>query len=145
VREPLVRAHPEDLNFRVGLGETNLRLGQVQRDVGMPAQAAAAWHRACAYFNPSKSLNREHTFFLACCHAGLAGLAPQPGSGQSAAQATDEAEFAMTVLRRAFAMGYANAAAYRTESALDALRDRPDFRLLMMDLEFPAKPFARGD
>jgi len=32
--------------------------------------------------------------------------------------------------------------AVRTEPALDPLRDRPDFRLLMMDLATPAEPFA---
>jgi hypothetical protein len=31
---------------------------------------------------------------------------------------------------------------YRTESPLDPLRNRPDFRLLMLDLAFPTQPFA---
>jgi hypothetical protein len=48
----------------------------------------------------------------------------------------------MAVLRQAVAMGYCNPDAYRTESALDPLRDRDDFRLLMMDLAMPADPFA---
>jgi hypothetical protein len=39
-------------------------------------------------------------------------------------------------------MGYCNAGAFRTEDALDPLRDREDFRLLLMDLAFPAEPFA---
>ena len=32
--------------------------------------------------------------------------------------------------------------AFQNESALDPLRDRTDFRLLMMDLAMPAEPFA---
>jgi hypothetical protein len=51
----------------------------------------------------------------------------------------------MAALRRAVEMGYGNPDGYRTESALDPLRHRPDFRALMMDLEFPAEPFARGE
>jgi hypothetical protein len=39
-------------------------------------------------------------------------------------------------------MGYRSPDAYRTEDALDTLRDRPDFRLLMMDLAMPTEPFA---
>src|SRR5262249_59054577 len=31
------------------------------------------------------------------------------------------------------------------DRALDALRSRPDFQFLMMDLAMPAEPFARGD
>jgi hypothetical protein len=39
-------------------------------------------------------------------------------------------------------MGYRNLDAYRTEDALDPLRDREDFKLLMMDVAMPAEPFA---
>jgi hypothetical protein len=49
----------------------------------------------------------------------------------------------MALLTKAVTMGYRNRYAYRTESALDALRNRPDFQLLMMDLAFPAEPFAK--
>ena len=71
--------------------------------------------------------------------AGLAGLA---GSGISAEQAAAEADAAMALLHQAVAMGYRNADAFRTDDALDPLRGREDFRLLMMDLAFPAEPFA---
>ena len=49
----------------------------------------------------------------------------------------------MALLRQAVAMGYRNPNAFRTESALDPLRNRADFRELMMDLAMPARPFAR--
>jgi hypothetical protein len=41
-------------------------------------------------------------------------------------------------------MGYRDADAFRIERALDPMRDRDDFRLLVMDLAFPAEPFSRG-
>ncbi len=47
----------------------------------------------------------------------------------------------MAVLRQAVTMGYRNSNAYRTESALDPLRYRLDFQVLMMDLVFPTSPF----
>ena len=84
----------------------------------------------------------QGTFFLACAHACLTGLAGRPGSGMSAAEGADQAEEAMAALRRAAAMGYRNPEAYRPESALNPLRGRDDFRLLMMDLAMPADPFA---
>ena len=49
----------------------------------------------------------------------------------------------MPLLRRAVALGYRNPDAYRTEDALDPLRAREDFRLLMMDPVFTAEAFAR--
>ncbi len=51
----------------------------------------------------------------------------------------------MALLRRAAAMGYGSSDAYRTEDALDPLRDREDFRALMMDLAFPEPVFARSE
>ena len=48
----------------------------------------------------------------------------------------------MEQLRGAVAMGFRSPEAYRTEDTLTPLRNRTDFRLLMMDLVMPAKPFA---
>ena len=45
---------------------------------------------------------------------------------------------------QAVSTGYRNANAMTTESALDPLRNRTDFQLLMLDLVFPAEPFAKG-
>jgi hypothetical protein len=78
----------------------------------------------------------------ACCHAVLAGLAGRAGSGVSAAEGSEEATRAIEWLRRAVGVGYRNANEVRIESALDPLRSRADFRLIMMDLAFPAEPFA---
>jgi hypothetical protein len=51
----------------------------------------------------------------------------------------------MALLRKASLLGSRNLANYRCETALDPLRSRPDFQLLMMDVEFPDDPLARGD
>ena len=110
--------------------------------MGDLAVAADAWKRACAHFDGTGSLDSEQTFLRACGHAGLAGLAGRPGSGASAAEGTDQVETAMAVLRQAVAMGYRSSRVYRAESALDPLRGRDDFRLLLMDLAMPADPFA---
>jgi eukaryotic-like serine/threonine-protein kinase len=142
VREPLVEAHPDLPSYHAGLGETYLRLGQVRCDMKDVAGAAAAWKRASTHYEANNSLDGEQTFFWACCHAGLAGLAGRPGSGLSAVEAAQHAEKAMGLLRQTNTIGYRSADAYRTESALDPLRNRPDFRALMMDLVFPTKPFA---
>jgi eukaryotic-like serine/threonine-protein kinase len=142
LREPLVRAQPQVLYFHSGLSETYLRLGQVQFDMGNLDAAGAVWKRACAELDQTTSLDPEETFTYASCHSGLAGLAHRPGSGVSAAEAADRSEKAMGLLRRAVALGYRIPGAYRTESALDPLRDRPDFQLLLLDVAFPAEPFA---
>ena len=71
-------------------------------------------------------------------------LAGHAGSGVSAAEGLNHATRAMQWLGLAVAMGYRNANQLQIEAALDPLLSRDDFRLLMMDLAFPAGPFARG-
>ena len=82
---------------------------------------------------------------MTCAHALLAGLAAEPGSGMTAAKGRTEADRAMARLRQAIAAGYRKLFFMRTDPELDPLRSRPDFQLLMMDLEFPDDPFARED
>ena len=48
----------------------------------------------------------------------------------------------MDTLRRAIAAGYRPVDWMRRDPDLAPLRSRPDFQLLMMDLSFPAEPFA---
>ena len=62
----------------------------------------------------------------------------------SATEGKDAAARAMGLLSQALGTGYRGANAFRTESTLDPLRDRDDFRVLMLDLVMPADPFAPG-
>jgi eukaryotic-like serine/threonine-protein kinase len=52
---------------------------------------------------------------------------------------------AMTTLRLAISAGFLDLPKMRSETDLDPLRERHDFQLLIMDMAFPADPFARGD
>ena len=142
VREQIVAAHPAIPSYRANLGETYLRLGQVRRDMGDLTDAATALRRACVHYDAIKSPAGDSTFFRACCHAGLTGLGNHPGSGVSSAEGADHAKKAMADLCRAVSLGYRDPDSYRTESALDPLRNRPDFQALMVDLTFPKRPFA---
>jgi hypothetical protein len=73
---------------------------------------------------------------------------PSPTAG-APADAGRHASRAVALLARARDAGHFNTLANRawlaSERDLDALREREDLRLLMMDLSFPADPFARAD
>jgi serine/threonine-protein kinase len=142
VREPLVRENPTDPEQRYWLVQAIRRRGPARRDLNDPAGAAADTRRALALCDGLRPLSGRDLFETACCHAALAGLAGRPASGVSAAEAEIEAARAMESLVRAVAAGYRNANEIRIESALDPLRSRHDFRLLMMDLAFPTESFA---
>ncbi len=82
---------------------------------------------------------------MAGSYALLAGVAAERGSGVTAAEGRASAERAMESLRLAVAAGYRKLEIMRTDHDLDPLRSRRDFQLLLMDLEFPDDPLARGN
>jgi eukaryotic-like serine/threonine-protein kinase len=118
------------------------RRGLALRDLGDDVGAAADASQALRLADGLESRSFGYLLELACCHAALAGLAGQAGSGVSAFDGEREATKAMDWLRQAVANGFRNTNQLRTESALDPLRHRPDFRHLMMDVVFPSETFA---
>jgi serine/threonine protein kinase len=138
-REVLVREDARTTSFHAGLAENYLNRGLARRAMGDPAGAAADFRLALELYNGLSPRSGEHWFLCACSHAALAGLV---GSGMSAGEALSEADAAVKLLHKAFGVGYRNLDAYRNEDALDPLRARDDFKLLMMDLAMPAEPFA---
>jgi tetratricopeptide (TPR) repeat protein len=139
LREPLVKEYPQVTYYRGGLVETYLRTGQVQYDAKDLAAAAASWKRAIALYEGLKLPSGDETFLKACLHASLSELANRQGSGVSADKGRVEADRAMSWLRKAVTAGYGNPDSYRTESALDPLRGREDFKQLVTELETKAK------
>ena len=142
LRERLIKENPTTPAYLGSLAFSLRRRGLARRDLGDPAGAAADVRRALGLYDGLATRSREEWYETACCHAATAGLAGTAGSGVSASEAASEADAAIALLKKAVALGYRLADAVRTEPALDPLRNRPDFRLLMMDLAIPAEPFA---
>jgi hypothetical protein len=101
--------------------------------------------RALVLWDALSSRSGEECFDTARAHAVLTCLAGRDGPGVHADQAPSEVAAALDLLQKAIGLGYRNAGRYRTEDALDPLRTRPEFQVLMLDLDFPAEPFARAD
>jgi tetratricopeptide (TPR) repeat protein len=145
MQQKLADAHPSVIAFQRILGMCLDGVGGIHLEAGRPVEAAASLHRAVATLERiTPMLEPRDRYNLACVHAQLAAIAAMPGSGMTAADGGAEAERAMYWLRLTIATGYRNVALMRRDHDLDPLRSRPDFQLLMMDLEFPADPFARG-
>jgi len=141
--ERLVQDHPEVPSYRDHVAGALRCRGLARLGLGDLAGASADTRRAMEVWDGLASRVGEQWFETACCHATLACLAGRDGSGVSSGAASAEADKAMALLTKAVATGFRNANVFRIETALDPLRNRPDFRLLMMDLAFPEEPFAR--
>ncbi len=136
---PLVHKNPTNLWSCLQMASATWRRGLALRDLGDPAGATADIRRALALCDGLEPLP-VCLFETACCHATLAGLAGQPGSGVSAAEGEKAAERTMDWLRRAVALGYRNTNAIRIESAFDSLRGRADFQKMFAELDPKAQP-----
>ncbi len=143
IRRRLIESDPANTDYRAGLGESLLRSGQLRRATGDIAGAAADWRAAIGLYVglPTRTRVGEIAGLEADCRAMLSTLAGLPGSDVSAADGPREADAAVALLRRAVADGF-RITVLRVEPSLDPLRDRPDFRALVMDAKFPADPFA---
>ena len=139
----LVASSPKLTRFRVRLAYVLTAEGRVEEKLGRRAEAEGSLREAIATNQAIPPLARSTTndYSLACEHTLLAGLLA--GSGPAAAgEARAEGDRAMEVLRRSVADGYRNLALMRSDTDLDALRPRPEFQALLMDLAFPDRPFA---
>jgi serine/threonine-protein kinase len=140
--EPRIRADPANKRYRIASADFTWRRGITLGLLGDPAGAGTDVRRALKLLD---GLTLEHGldwYNASCCHAALAGLAVVAGSGVAAAEAAPAADKAMELLTHSVEMGIRNTNEFRIESALDSLRQRPDFRLLMMDAAFTLEPLA---
>jgi hypothetical protein len=119
-------------------------LGAIQQAEGQVKSAVESWRRAIALADRLRSPSNEVLFYLAGCHARLGAAAGINGSGLSADDGAVEYDRAMLTLRRAIAGGYRNVINMKGDLDLEPLRARPDFRALIMDLEFPNAPFSHA-
>jgi tetratricopeptide (TPR) repeat protein len=119
---------PEEANIRQWLGTHYFNLARLQRELGRPAEAAAA-AVARQKLWPG---NGQEFYSLAGELAACAALSiDKPAERQ---QFSDEA---MQALRQAIASGYRDADKLRSDKKLDPLRQRPDFQKLQAELLHP--------
>jgi eukaryotic-like serine/threonine-protein kinase len=143
IRQALADANPRVIGFQRDLAISLFYIGDLRQLEGQAAEAAEAYHKSLAILERLPSLPAHDHFNVAMIHAGLAGIATRPGSGISAAEGQAEADRAMTWLRTAIDGGFRPPAQTWAESALNPLRSRLDFQVLMMDMAFPKDAFAR--
>jgi tetratricopeptide (TPR) repeat protein/tRNA A-37 threonylcarbamoyl transferase component Bud32 len=142
VREQLVQAEPHVTQYKNDLGWSLYNIGDMEQQLGRPVAAVAPLKRAIELLSEVSEPTLEDLIGLVTFHALLGDVAGRKGSGMTAAQGSEELDRAINCLRAAVASGYRDTHALRTDKEWDPLRTRGDFKQLLMDLDFPARPFA---
>ena len=110
---------------------------------GRPADAIAYYRQSIAGLETLEKPTPVDIYDMACCRSLIAGAALEPGSGLTAAEGQAEAERAVTDVRRAVDGGYTEFKWIRQgDPDLKPIRPRRDFQNFIMDMAFPADPFA---
>jgi tetratricopeptide (TPR) repeat protein len=128
-------AKPDTTWWRPELADALRNRGIALQKLGRPGEAVAAYREATGLLEKLAKPEPYDVYGQARCHALIHGMAPEKGSGLTAVDTHAAGELAMTALRRAIAAGYRDAANLRQDADLDSLRQRPEFRKLLADLE----------
>ena len=129
------------MKYRRYLGYCLRRLALTKIAAGEIAEAEADARRSARLYGDLDSRSGQDWYEQACARATLVGLAGREGSGIPESEAAPEADRAMEALSRAIEVGFRGTDKMRDEKALDSLRSRFDFQVLMLDLSLPADPF----
>ncbi len=133
--EQLIKENPADKGYPAMRFRSLVDRGRARWALGDPAGAAADVRHGLRLSEGLRLQEGWMTFAIAYAHAALAGLAGQEGTDVSAAQGKAHADQAMALLRKAVDAGYRAIGNFRTEGALDPLREREDFKKLLTELE----------
>ena len=142
IHRAMVQADPSTPGFRSNLADTLRRVGLALQKCGRPAEAVSALRQSLAELRGLTAPGAGDYYSTACVQSVLSGVAPEAGSGLTAAEGRAAADAAMAALHQAVAAGWRDPAWAQLDPALVPIRSRPDYQLLILDLSFPAQPFA---
>jgi serine/threonine-protein kinase len=147
IREGLRAAQPTVMSHQADLAQSHYHLARLRVRTGAADEARGDLSKAEKLFDGLPILDPEDLYFRACLlalHVPLVGSSAGAPSAGEQAERRKFADRAMEALRRAAAAGFKPVHLLERNPDLDPLRDRPDFRLLMLELAFPTDPFAAG-
>jgi serine/threonine-protein kinase len=144
ILQKLNDANPTLTLYQNRLAMSHSYVGQARRRSGRPFEAAVEFRRAVAIMEHLSDVQPDgyNLYNLACFRSLLSGIAADPGSGMTAAEAATLGEKAVETLRRAVDAGLQDAEFMRRDADLDPVRSRADFQVLLLDLAFPDQPIA---
>ncbi len=139
----LTQAAPEDGGLARQLAISLGFLGSALRDENRPSEALEAIQDARQVLEAIRRPTSLDLYNLACAYANLSTLGELGTTPSTSAEREALADQAMDALRRSIGAGMTDLNVMDGDHDLDPLRDRPDFRSLMLDRGFPSDPFAR--
>jgi hypothetical protein len=143
----MLREKPEDPHRLICRATALLNAASHEREVSgtVSAKTRAALGDVFQRLERSTLTAPGGLYNLACLYSVLGDLGPLDKTlpaYQTQREQAAGADRAMAALHRAVDAGWTDVAHMKHDTDLDPLRSRPDFQGLLLDLAFPADPFA---
>jgi serine/threonine protein kinase/outer membrane murein-binding lipoprotein Lpp len=142
VFDRLSTAEPDDVTYRSYLTRNLLDCASLERPTSS-ARATASLDRARLVLDESSQEEPSLRYDLAAEYARLVGPTTVSTTPDSDAARQRCASHALAALARLVVAGYRDRQRIESDPAFDGIRGHPEFQSLMLDLAFPASPFAR--
>jgi tetratricopeptide (TPR) repeat protein len=145
VLEKLAAENPGVARYATDLAGLHGNIGDIHCKEGRPAEALSSLRRGLASLGRGPEPEAWGLYLRAALLAQCDSLAAEfPGAfpAEDRAWLAGSGDRAIAALRRAIDAGFRYAALVRTEDDFARLRSRPDFQAMLLDLAFPANPFA---
>ncbi|MFO0893181.1 MAG: tetratricopeptide repeat protein [Isosphaeraceae bacterium] len=143
VARDLVASNPERPRSHEVLAMALMAVGRIEQERKNWIDAAAAFREGISAYEeiPPSARYLETHYNLACGRSMLAYvLSRSDPTGTPEVQAVSDR--AMASLRTAVSLGFQSTSSLRTDGDLTFIRPRPDFQLMLLDLDFPPEPFS---
>jgi serine/threonine-protein kinase len=138
--EALAREVPSNPFYRIRAGCGYASLGKAHLKAGSLREALATLRKAVALLENSDD---DVALYNMACTLALASTIAIPADRPSTVDhRRRDADRAVATIRREIELGFKNTNVLKNDPDLESLRKRPDFQALLMDLTFPANPFA---
>jgi WD40 repeat protein len=139
----LARAAPGDPRAAGMLANSLGWLSNALRSTHRPAESLAAQREAVAILEGLSDPEAGHLYDLACGYAQLSILTADGSPAPPSADREALAHRAVATLRRSIESGLSPGQDVGGDPDFDPIRNRPDFRALLLDRSFPRDPFRR--
>ena len=130
----LVAEYPTIAMFRADLGHAAVRLALATERGGDRTTALRLARSGVDLLDALPAPSARYVSYQAKAHAVLGTMVDRESQHGTAIER----------LRVAIRRGYRNLLEYRRDPSFDPIRSRPEFQGLLLDLSFPADPFARA-
>jgi serine/threonine-protein kinase len=144
INRRLIAADPTSRDDRAALASTFRARGLAMEKLGRPTIAASDLRQSIIVVREITNPIPTDHYNMACYQSLLSRVLAKAGTASAAADSRAAADQAIISLEKAIAAGWRDVVRLRSDTDLEPIRSRADFRPILLNTGFPDNPTASG-